>query len=493
MFKHVERVEWRDVEKQIRAISPTLASALQAFATHKKRHSTASMLVARYQYGQNIIGGEDHAASHVISPCGSGREQCADCQELLSASLAGRPLGLVLSKSLETYLEFSEDTDLSSPPRIVPLRRMSAGDLFGSLEILQRIRLMASGADSTYFPMLRVSAGMRSVFVSLPLGGEDVGRMIRARLPKNILRSIKQPGDDARLARAFDKDNWLFLKTVGSAVAYEKPEDVWVSEVLFFPVNWLLERMLEGGRVADSSKDFALLLHEVASQYSNNLRTFHLQQSALSKLFRDLSAKAYVDRTVQHLLSIASGDFPGFAPIGNAPEGGPFVEIINYLLDCGLDAANGIEGSFPAILEPRAVRLQKHEHTSSDFAYYSLRSPTLPGPIEEIRSPRVFFEDLQLRLQRLDDDASGLFPSISWLFASSKPLDGVIGDLEIKVNSACEELCRDFQDQFELASTKWNVRSADEFFPATRAKFLSSFVRIRTKRHSVGRRQTLLT
>src|SRR5690349_15404008 len=136
--KHVERVEWKHVESRVQRVSSALADKLGKIAEGKRPGSSASMLLARFPYGHPIIRGSDgKAQAQLVPPCEDKDGRCDACKDLVSASMGGRPLGIVLSKSVESYLEYIDATGL----RTVPLRFISSGEIFGTLDVLQRLSL----------------------------------------------------------------------------------------------------------------------------------------------------------------------------------------------------------------------------------------------------------------------------------------------------------------------------------------------------------------
>jgi hypothetical protein len=338
----VLKVRWNDVRDQIRSVNPLLATGIDEVATEL---SEKDLYVARYGYGRLMVD-----KGHFSSPCGD--RSCGSCQDLRKhVSYSCIPFAVLLEKCVEVFVDHGagpndEGQVGTEDLRLVPLRLLAEGEMFGVFELLDSILDTRSMP-----PPWSISAGARSIWIVAPMGDERIHNWIRR---KTGVRWVER-SPHWKLVEALDGCKWQ----VG---------------VLIFP-DWIVKAVA-------SSMSLRRLLLETGWRQSSNLRHSSLNDAALQKDFLKQNIKAplgelYQYATIRHLLDIATGVAPAFQPATQARiMAGPFVDVEVILHG----VLKGISRDYhPVVLQPG------HLLEEGDVGYYSFRCPSVPGP----RLPKV--------------------------------------------------------------------------------------------------------
>ncbi|MGC4048409.1 MAG: hypothetical protein QM757_01670 [Paludibaculum sp.] len=322
--------------------------------------------VVEYSYGDSVIENGRFRA-----PCGN--RACVDCGQLShGAGYASIPLSLVLDRCVEVYLNCPWDFN---DGRLVPLRIIGQGEMFGVFETLDGIL----GTPSRK-PVWDVAAGIRSVWVVAPLGNSAlVGDLLTGR---------------GRGAWDDHKPHWQLIQAVTG------DQTKWRLSLLVFP-RQLIEKLRSGG--ADR---FVECLLRIGWTQSTGLRHVATEDAHLHEKVREASERLkapvgelYQFSTIKHWLNIVKGDLPAFQSVHKFSEpGGPFPEFLNTLSAALLRQQRSLRYQYKPILLRPGLLLDDGE-----AGYYSFRCPSLVGPrMPEVRTYSQLPLDFITLLKRID-------------------------------------------------------------------------------------------
>lgn len=411
----VRKLNWEELDELLRPIDPALSDAFLAVKKSLGGHREAPPFYSvKYAYGSVIIGPEESTGSSrlLLKPC-SNATTCPDCTELLDLCGEQLPLGIVLTRSAEVYLEFESSGQSAPFPPFVPLRILRPGDTFGVFELLDEIA--CSTKANRPRAQWKVSSGTRSLYISAPLGNEAIPRKVLKLLKdQNVGYKIwsKQP---SHLKAKFDEDAWEFIKAVAAIGAADggmkSGVEGWNCEILLIPVRWLHTIRASTSTMSAASRLF-LHLYGVGWEQSLHLRQYPADLPQVSgilaafprkgqvQVWKDLQ-QGYIHRTLLHIEAIARGDLPGFTPVSSHNEGGPFTELIQYMKKSGLYDLVGLRDHFPYLLQ--AYQGLKGTVAPSNILYYSLHRPALLGPISHEEDKRATMITIHRGLNFLRD------------------------------------------------------------------------------------------
>lgn len=251
------------------------------------------------------------------------------------------PMGLILNKSVEVYFE-SED-------RIMPSKLYSSGDIFGLWQLLD------PEPEAHIKKLWNLSSGARSIFM-LPMISD-------ATLHAKLKRDLK--------IHSYAPKKLSMHRDVFSDIAKNMTEEkrsVWTCDVLYFTKKWF---DLDLNNFSEL-KQYKYWLLEAWRQSLNcrNQMNYSIVREAFSKKVskRNIKPKPYILNTINHLMSIKDGIFPGFVPAQEDEIGGPIGLIQKAYIE-----HYGLKNYFPTILHPSHLSL----NASKAPVYYSLTFPTL--------------------------------------------------------------------------------------------------------------------
>lgn len=281
------RVYWQDVRKRAAHVDRHLVELVDALSPGKD----FPLYLAYYPYGA-LIG--DTKSPFIPKPGGgSYRLSATEAPPLIMEELGyghdSAPLGLVLEKELEFFL------DLKEIGMTLPWCIYRPGTFMSFSRVLSR------NQKHIYAPngVLSSSSGARSVF---------------------MLPNISCQANHSNLQRDFNLkhppprslyDHWGIFKEIAMSKAMDCS---WRSCILFFPQRWV--------DTIHSDKAWSFLklyCHERAWQayeQDRNRIYYDIAFSVIQKK-RNLRPNPYLADTARHLFSIALGEAPGYVPASN--------------------------------------------------------------------------------------------------------------------------------------------------------------------------------
>lgn len=333
--RFLEELSWKQVQEEVKCVAPELASIIDKISPN----DNYKLIRATYTYGDLIVN--------------EGMLQLPDSQgkihpiTSLSDSLAHKltyspiPLFLTLEKANELFINASS--------RIIPLNLFNPGSMLGLFEAMDYY----FKRDST--PKWSISAGARSI-IMLPKITESSGlKRLRIEFKLPASTRLKYLSDHASLFNAIAKHP-----------NFTQP---WENKVLFFTEDWFTNR--------HDPAWFELYMYFFKNTW--NQAQFTIKKMELSLTWesyvkaitsRNLKPNIYLADQLKHIISIATGMWPGFRPADDsqliAPTRGiqqALVEIYQlkdylptlmhayYLLNTDIRLPVYYSLFFPAILE----------------------------------------------------------------------------------------------------------------------------------------------
>lgn len=404
--KSMRKVFWNEISDQIKALNGKLWTALEELSASKK-FANPAFYELTYGYGEWVIEkGEFQLPEH-------GRQtlnQANIDQIMKDLDYSTIPLGLVLSKTVEVSVSLDE--------RIIPLRLLECGEIFGVFETSDV--LVRDMSDEEPEPARwNVSAGARSIVVLSPHNAGFIDK-----LGKAIKRVPDLPLDNKKLG-------WKAIMELNRHGA----TDPWTVRVLVFP-KWVVKADGEARR-----------LHELILKYclmqGRPFRDYSVEEAFIERAYMNLGAQErtgnkselFFYHTVRHLLAISRGEMPAFGlSIGDPAQAGPF--------DFYRDLVSELKGPYSGlVLHP--VRLADPGSTG----LYSVNFPTFlapagdqikKAPFTNLKEVRKILWGLHTRSSGRASDRSLLtkfrfdFPRVSYY---TKNREGVAPNRNIRISS----------------------------------------------------------
>jgi hypothetical protein len=493
---HVEAITWDRARDCLQKVNPQLASAIDClFAETRPRRlmtsatenrttagerspvATAPLFLARYSYGQHLVGpARDSGRSIVLPPCQAACVSptpkrpiriCRPCQDLATACGRELPVGIILSNSVEVYVN-QEARTTNAGTRPVGLRLIGEGEAFGVFETLDWLDEPKGSQEDVRW---LVSAGARSTFFSLSFGNTQQARILADAV--GLATACEAIGEATTsynsLKKHFEEDHWKIMRLLAKLAGSK-----WMVEVLILPRQWIEANILSAAGHASRSeaKDFLLALHGIGWHQSKNLRKQSMQAGHITTCLRDKPGVQYYERTARHILSLASGDVPCLIPFSGSEKAGPFSEILHSLV--AFRSAPGIRDRFPAILHSSHLT-----SGNNSYGYYSLRVPTLLGPLKVQRSVGQFAGEVYERLNHLISVAD-LDHALDWpatRFVSANDPAHQLRQVPEQMRDRLSNLGNDFRFQLDRANKEWKIERV-AFFNVHDEGFLGNFLRI---------------
>jgi hypothetical protein len=392
-----------------------------------------------------------------------------------------RPLILVLKGAIEEFLEFPQvekrgrEDDITKERR-VPMRIAWPGDCLGAYEALNAFYFEDYGKRGNKVfgvPARRLTAGARSVFINAPM--KELTRSLRSRMSPLLSRyySVNRL-TPAELGVEMDADHSKVLKMIADATGKN-----WRCELLVIPFSTLHKLIWDGKNVRPDARDLLLELHRIGWTQSRHSRSVQVRQAAVTDRLARKGTNVYQEQIIQHLLSVARGEFPGFAPFEDQSQPGPFREVLEFI------DANRLADSFkcfPSILHPVHLGTGEYQRKA---VYYSFAYPSLLSPLRKEHSGTDTMQEIKIRLSDVRRQQRTSVKNLDWHFYISRGLSKPGRHFDIFGNSADANL--DFDYQIRLADTFENLKDLP-FFGPERDGFLSKFIRL-----SVEPRQQMMS
>lgn len=278
------KVFWTDVRQRVTEIEPAFAAIIDELNPDQ----SYPLYLAYYPYGAtdadtqsslfpNINGGY----YRITDP-----EVPKDIIKNLGYSANNTPLGIVLDKEIECYIDLKNDNIT------IPWLIYKPGDIFPLSTVLSKVN------DRVYAPngLLSSTAGVRSAFM-LPNIGATTNHSnlqrdfnIKSRVPKSLY------------------EHWqVFREIVNSKIINSD----WRCCVMYFSEKWLISLHNDV-----KWKNLKQYLHELAwyrYEYERNRVFYDITFSIIQKN-RNLKPNPYLADTAKHLFATALGAAPGYVP-----------------------------------------------------------------------------------------------------------------------------------------------------------------------------------
>jgi hypothetical protein len=327
---------WSDIRQRFAKVEPVFTEIVDQLSLDK----SYPLYIAYYPYGDtdadtcsslfpNINGGYYRITdSHVPQ----------DILQHLGYSANGTPLGMILEKELECFI------DLKELQITIPWFVFKPGDIFPLSTILNKRK------SHVYTPngLLSSTAGARSTFM-LPNIGATVNH-------SNLQRDFNIKSRPAKSLY----EHWQVFREIANSEVIRAD---WRCCIVYFSENWLTSLHNDVGW-----KALKQYLHELAwhrYEYERNKIYYDSIFSIIQKK-RNLKPNPYLVDTAKHLFATALGAAPGYAPArGNNSLP---VDILQH----AFLESYGLKKYWPTIMQP------KHFNFETDHfpIYYSLQHPS---------------------------------------------------------------------------------------------------------------------
>lgn len=352
------KVFWESVRDRIKNVEPNLVKIIDSLSPDK----TFPLYLAYLPYGD--LKGDTE--STLIPLMNGGQVRLTDQNipkdliKNLSYGKATTPLGMVLEKELEYYI------DLKKENITIPVAVYKPGRFFGLASNLIK------NNNRIYEPntLITASSGARSTFV-LP----NIGCVTKhANLQRDL--NVTNPAPKSLY------EHWFIFKEIINSKLIESD---WKSCVLYFSQKWL-EKILKD----EAWLKLKTYLHEQAWRYFEygRCRVFYDIIFSVIQKNRNLKPNPYLVDTAKHLFATAVGDAPGYAPANN--ENALPLELIQK----AFVESYGLKKYFPTIMKPTTFIFESDKTP----VYYSLQNPstfTFSPKSRRISSTLVEMRELQ--------------------------------------------------------------------------------------------------
>jgi len=325
---------WNDVREDVTKVNPELAHIIDNLAPD----NSYILYRLKYPFGKMIFNNGIVNIANRFHQLASIKDYSV--LDTVKKNLTYRiiPMGLVLDKSIEIYIE--------TMARVIPLTIVRPGQLFGVWETFD--------PPKSYFNRTAwtITSGGRSLFFLQNISEASKFKKIK-----------KMFGLRAPIPKSF-KDHWQTLIKIYQS-PYFKTE--WESDILFFTKKWQ-ERL-------NTKNDWITLqnyLYKVCWEQSRFWRlasmwTFIWQQFAQELKAKNIAYSPYQLETVKHIITCGVGALPIFKPLDQSNDLAPvtaFKEIF---------AKQYESNYFPTLMGTFHFSM----HVPNTFGYYSINEPSL--------------------------------------------------------------------------------------------------------------------
>lgn len=323
---------WAEVRKDFAKLVPEFAKIVDELSPGKDLYFYEGV----YPYGAEVV---TNGILHVPNAKGEivkFNDASIDQQvtEDLGYNLGSNPCLLVMESCLEAFTYFDD--------RVIPLFNfISPGAFSGTWQVL--------APRVAHYPefLWNLSSGTRSIFM----------------LPK-----VSEANANNKLKRAFSLttnkprtmlDHWFLFREIAAHPDFPQP---WASRLMFFSAGWF--KQLEDPKWHEFHR-FLLKRAWYSSEYWRNQFVWNIVFSSVQKN-RQIKASSHIVNTVQHLITMAAGFAPGFAPAlddSAAPVSGLQKVYLEYY---------NLKNYAPIFMQPYTLSLLDDTRP----VYYSLHYPT---------------------------------------------------------------------------------------------------------------------
>lgn len=338
--KGLVKTYWEDVRDRIAKIAPEFAKIVDKLSPNHK----FSLYLAYYPYGDlkgdtispflpNINGGNYRLNSKNIPK---------DVINDLGYGSNSSPLGMLLEKKLEYFI------DLKELGITIPWQVISPGSFFP----LGRILLNKPNRNYSYSPngVLTVTSGARSVFMLPKIGCFTNHQMLQRDY------NVQSPPPKSLY------DHWNIFREI--IISSPASQNQWKSCVVYFSKKWIDK--IHNDKAWHPLKKLLFELGWEKYEYDRSHLYYNVAYSLIQNK-RNLKPNPYLVDTACHLLSIAAGAMPGYAPTFD-------IDLLPVdTIQKAFVESYGQKKYIPTILAPMHFQLEKQ---TSAPVYYSLQCPT---------------------------------------------------------------------------------------------------------------------
>ncbi|WP_419421631.1 hypothetical protein ACNVED_16785 (plasmid) [Legionella sp. D16C41] len=254
----------------------------------------------------------------------------------LGYGMNSSPLGMILDKSLEYFIEFDE--------QIFPYQIDNPGTIFNKGILLKKKSIRNYSPNG----VLKATAGARTAFMLSSINSHN-GINKLSKITECELTTPRKLTDHFQLFKAI---NQYFNNTWKACLAYFSEK--WIQNILNDPA-WI------------EIKNYILEGKENNDSFNANSPYYEIFYSKAQKDRNIRTSSPYLTNTAIHLIKIALGEHPGYIPA-----------TTEDLLPLNLIQSN-ISNAFqlkkiPTVMVPHSLIYEKDKHP----VYYSMQFPTSP-------------------------------------------------------------------------------------------------------------------
>ncbi len=334
--KGVVKTYWSELRDRVAAVEPYFAAIVDKLAPDE----TFPIYLAYYPYGMDIGDTETFFLPHREGKYYklSDSDAPKDIVSHLGYGIQDSPLGMVLEKSFEQFIDFPDENVT------IPWAIYKPGSFFSFRRNLSRL------SSRVYAPngVLTAVSGARSASVLASIGctvnHTNLQREfnVKSAAPKSLY------------------EHWNIFKEILDSRTVECN---WRNCLIYFSEKWVTYLHKDPAWLP-----FKLYLHEVAwnhFDYAIN-KAYHDFAFSVIQKKRNLKPNPYLVDTARHLFTTALGVVPGYAPAIDDE-----MLPLDFLQDAFVHGYN-LKKYFPTIMQPTHFSYENDK----DPVYYSLHCPT---------------------------------------------------------------------------------------------------------------------
>lgn len=334
--KGLVKVYWGDVRSHVEKIEPTFAKIVDEL----NPNINFPLYLAYYPYGavdadtQSSLFPDSHGGYYRITDAEAPKEVVTH----LGYSQGNTPLGMVLEKQLESFI------DLKSEKITIPCLIYTPGKLFPLTRILHK----KSGRVYAPNGLLSSTAGARSVFMLPNIGC--------ATNHSNLQRDFNIQSSPPKSLY----EHWHMFKEIANS---EIINSDWRCCVMYFSEKWIDK--IHNDPLWGDLKHY---LHEMAwYRFAYEINRIHYD-GIFSMIQRDRNLKPnpYLTDTAKHLFSMAIGSAPGYVPALN--DDALPLDILQHVFV----ESYGLKKYIPTVMQPKHFDFEQDKFP----IYYSLQNPS---------------------------------------------------------------------------------------------------------------------
>jgi len=379
--KGIVKVSWSDVRKRVAKVEPAFAKIVDELNVDK----SYPLYLAYYPYGSS----DADTISSFFPDMNNGYYRITDSHAPkdivthLGYSKDNTPLGMVLEKQIESYI------DLKSEKITIPWIIYTPGRFFPFTRILSR------KSHRIYSPngLASSTAGARSVFM-LPNIGCATNHL-------NLQRDFNLKNTPPKQLY----EHWdVFKEIVNSDIVNSD----WRCCIMYFSEKWITKLHYD-----KSWGELKQYLHEVAwhqFEYEINRQQYDTIFSIIQRN-RNLKPNPYLADTARHLFTTAIGGAPGYVPALD-DSALPLSSIQKIFIE-----SYGLKKYIPTIMQPTNFTFENDQFP----IYYSLQNPAthvfsprsrvVSSTLSEMREleyiMKIFIDELSLQNGMCSDTVIG--------------------------------------------------------------------------------------